>query len=133
MIPQPFVERSPLAPGICARRLAVLYPVRRNPRQAPRDEGMACFHASRARTIEGAVYIERRSVMMAVVAAATIVSMFAPRGLAHADVAAPATYTVTDFRDTGAPGQLRTLIRGAALGDTIAIPADTIIKLEGTL
>ncbi len=37
-----------------------------------------------------------------------------------------ATLTVTDLGDTGAPGQLRTLINAAAPGDTILIPAGTI-------
>ena len=40
--------------------------------------------------------------------------------------ASAATLTVTDFGDTGAPGQLRTLINAAAGGDTIIIPAGTI-------
>jgi hypothetical protein len=33
---------------------------------------------------------------------------------------------VTDFGDSGAPGQLRTLINAAAPGDTIVVPAGTI-------
>jgi putative Ig domain-containing protein/CARDB protein len=37
-----------------------------------------------------------------------------------------ATLTVTDLGDTGAAGQLRTLITGAAAGDTIVVPAGTI-------
>ncbi len=37
-----------------------------------------------------------------------------------------ATLTVTDLGDTGAPGQLRTLINAAAPGDTILIPPGTI-------
>ena len=36
------------------------------------------------------------------------------------------TLTVTDLGDSGAPGQFRTLINGAAPGDTIVIPAGTI-------
>jgi hypothetical protein len=36
------------------------------------------------------------------------------------------TRTVTDFGDTGAPGQLRTLINAATPGDTIVIPPGTI-------
>jgi hypothetical protein len=34
------------------------------------------------------------------------------------------TRTVTDFGDTGAPGQLRTPINAAAPDDTIVIPAE---------
>ncbi len=41
--------------------------------------------------------------------------------------------TVTDFGDTGAPGQLRTLINAAAPGDTIVIPAGTIALSMGEL
>ena len=37
-----------------------------------------------------------------------------------------ATLTVTNFGDSGAPGQLRTLIGGAAAGDTIVIPPGTV-------
>lgn len=44
-------------------------------------------------------------------------------GLRSADAA---TLTVTDLGDSGAPGQLRTLINAAAPGDTINIPAGTI-------
>src|SRR5262249_60822974 len=33
---------------------------------------------------------------------------------------------VTDLGDTGAPGQLRTLINAAAAGDTIVVPPGTI-------
>ena len=40
--------------------------------------------------------------------------------------AGAATRTVTDFGDTGGPGQLRTLIAAAGAGDTIVIPAGTI-------
>ncbi len=38
-----------------------------------------------------------------------------------------ATHSVTDLGDTGAPGQLRTLIDAATAGDTILIPAGTIV------
>lgn len=38
-----------------------------------------------------------------------------------------ATHTVTDFGDSGAAGQLRTLINLAASGDTIVIPAGTVV------
>ncbi len=44
-----------------------------------------------------------------------------------------ATMTVTDLGDTGAPGQLRTLINAAAPGDTTIIPAGTINLLAGVL
>ena len=43
---------------------------------------------------------------------------------------AQVTHTVSDFGDNGGPGQLRTLINGAAAGDTIVIPA-VIITLLG--
>ncbi|UCG33219.1 MAG: right-handed parallel beta-helix repeat-containing protein [Phycisphaerales bacterium] len=43
---------------------------------------------------------------------------------------AATTHTVTDSGDDGSPGQLRTLITAAAPGDTIVIPAGTII-LQG--
>jgi hypothetical protein len=46
--------------------------------------------------------------------------------LAVPGLSAAATWTVTDFGDTGAPGQLRTLLDAAASGDTIVIPAGTI-------
>jgi hypothetical protein len=36
-------------------------------------------------------------------------------------------HTVTDFGDTGAAGQLRTLMNAAAAGDTIFVPAGTIV------
>ncbi len=47
--------------------------------------------------------------------------------------ASAATLTVTDLGDTGAPGQLRTLIKTAAPGDTTIIPAGTINLLAGVL
>jgi predicted outer membrane repeat protein len=40
--------------------------------------------------------------------------------------AGAATLTVTNFGDSGAPGQLRTLINNAVAGDTIVIPPGTI-------
>ncbi len=46
---------------------------------------------------------------------------------------AAATLTVTDLVDTGAPGQLRTLITFAASGDRIVIPASTITLSQGAL
>jgi hypothetical protein len=47
--------------------------------------------------------------------------------LGWASPSVAATLTVTDFGDSGAPGQLRTLIDAAASGDTIVIPAGTIM------
>ena len=44
-----------------------------------------------------------------------------------------ATLTVTDLGDSGAPGQLRTLINAAAPGDTTIMPAGTINLLAGVL
>lgn len=41
--------------------------------------------------------------------------------------ATAATSVVSDWGDTGAPGQLRTLITAAASGDTIVIPPGTIV------
>src|SRR3990172_2667293 len=49
-----------------------------------------------------------------------VIALLCPRGIWAA------TLTVTDFGDSGAPGQLRTLINAAAPGDTIVIPAGTI-------
>jgi len=46
--------------------------------------------------------------------------------LAAPELGAAATLTVTNFGDSGAPGQLRTLLDAAAPGDTIVIPAGTI-------
>jgi hypothetical protein len=43
-------------------------------------------------------------------------------------VPAPAaTFVVSDFGDSGAPGQLRSLINAAAAGDTILVPPATIV------
>src|SRR5258708_6892186 len=41
--------------------------------------------------------------------------------------ATAAIVVVSDFGDSGAPGQLRTLISAAAAGDTIVIPPATIV------
>ena len=41
--------------------------------------------------------------------------------------ASAAVHVVSDFGDSGAAGQLRTLINGAAPGDTIVIPPGTIV------
>ena len=41
--------------------------------------------------------------------------------------ASASTLTVTDFGDTGAPGQLRSLVNAAVSGDTILIPPGTIV------
>ena len=38
-----------------------------------------------------------------------------------------ATFVVSDFGDSGAPGQLRSLINAAAAGDTILVPPATIV------
>ena len=38
-----------------------------------------------------------------------------------------ATFVVSDFGDSGAPGQLRSLITAAAAGDTILVPPATIV------
>lgn len=53
-------------------------------------------------------------------------------GIGLAYPAWAATLTVTDFGDTGDPGQLRTLVNAAAPGDTIVIPPG-IITLSLTL
>lgn len=47
--------------------------------------------------------------------------------------AVAATLTVTDLGDTGAPGQLRFLITFAGSGDTIVVPAGTIVLSLGAL
>ncbi|UCG33217.1 MAG: hypothetical protein JSU68_01020 [Phycisphaerales bacterium] len=44
-----------------------------------------------------------------------------------------ATYTVSDFGDDGSPGQLRTLVAGAADTDVINIPAGTIVLQTGRI
>ena len=41
--------------------------------------------------------------------------------------ASAATFVVSDFGDSGAPGQLRSLINAAAAGDTILVPPATIV------
>ena len=41
--------------------------------------------------------------------------------------AGASTFVVTDFGDSGAPGQLRSLINAAAPGDTILVPPGTIV------
>jgi hypothetical protein len=51
--------------------------------------------------------------------------------LAAAYPNAASVLVVTDFGDSGAPGQLRTLINAAAPGDTIVVPPGTIV-LTGT-
>src|SRR5512146_3318326 len=47
--------------------------------------------------------------------------------LSAPEPARAATHTVTNFGDNGSAGQLRTLMNAAASGDTIIIPAGTII------
>ena len=42
-------------------------------------------------------------------------------------VSAASVHVVTDLGDTGAPGQLRTVINAAAPGDTIVVPPGTIV------
>jgi hypothetical protein len=42
-----------------------------------------------------------------------------------------ATSVVTDFGDSGAAGQLRTLINAAVAGDTIVIPPGTVVSAPG--
>jgi hypothetical protein len=61
--------------------------------------------------------IERTAVLLTVFVA---LAMLFPRP------AVAAILTVTDLGDSGAPGQLRTLINAAAPGDTIVIPSGTI-------
>jgi hypothetical protein len=57
--------------------------------------------------------------------------------LAIASAVAPpagaAIVTVTDFGDTGAPGQLRILVGAAGAGDTILIPPGTVVLVGGHL
>ena len=53
-------------------------------------------------------------------------SVFLTILLASTSPGSAATFTVTDFGDSGASGQLRTLITQVASGDTIVIPAGTI-------
>jgi hypothetical protein len=53
-------------------------------------------------------------------------SVFRAILLASTSPGSAATFTVTDFGDSGASGKLRTLITQAASGDTIVIPAGTI-------
>lgn len=55
------------------------------------------------------------------------VSMLVCLAAAWPQAGAAAVHTVTDFGDSGAPGQLRTLITLAAPGDTILIPPGTIV------
>jgi predicted outer membrane repeat protein len=59
----------------------------------------------------------RLSVVPALV---LVIALLCPRGVRAA------TLTVTDLGDSGAPGQLRTLMNAAAFGDTMIIPAGTI-------
>src|SRR5262245_13673865 len=47
--------------------------------------------------------------------------------LAAARTSGASVLVVTDFGDTGAPGQLRTLINAATPGDTIVVPPGTIV------
>src|ERR1044072_685189 len=47
--------------------------------------------------------------------------------LTAARLSAASILVVTDLGDTGAPGQLRTLINTAASGDTIVVPPGTIV------
>jgi hypothetical protein len=47
--------------------------------------------------------------------------------LAAASPSAASILVVSDLGDTGAPGQLRTLINAAASGDTIVVPPGTIV------
>jgi hypothetical protein len=62
--------------------------------------------------------VSRRSARALIAAAAVL--------LAAARPSAATVLIVTDLGDTGAPGQLRTLINGAAPGDTIVIPPGSI-------
>lgn len=61
-----------------------------------------------------------RSCLRAVIACAVLALVSMPAGAAT-------THTVTDFGDDGSAGQMRTLITAAAPGDTIEIPAGTIV------
>ena len=63
---------------------------------------------------------------------AFVVSLLLPKLLVAPEPLAASTLTVTNLGDSGAPGQLRTLMNLAALGDTIVIPAGTI-TLTGTV
>lgn len=57
----------------------------------------------------------------------TFITLAVPRA------GAAAVHVVTDFGDSGAPGQLRTLINAAAPGDTILIPPGLILLSGGDL
>ena len=46
---------------------------------------------------------------------------------------AAAVHLVSDLGDTGAPGQFRTLVAAAADGDTVLIPAGTIVLASGQI
>jgi hypothetical protein len=86
------------------------------------------------RIIRDARVKRRRLLIPGFLDATVVIAMLTVFGLSHPPITAADVLTVTDCGDTtpgGAPGQLRRLISEAATGDTIMVPACTIV-LTGT-